>query len=47
MTQRRARSLEFTDAPVLTLLAAVPPALVSLVASCDPAAAGDLIHGNP
>ena len=47
MTQRRARSPEFTDAPVLTLVAAVPPALVSLVASCDPAAAGDFIHGNP
>jgi hypothetical protein len=25
----------------------VPPALVSLVENCDPAAAGDLIHGNP
>jgi len=44
MSQLFTRYPMLTDSRVLTLVAAVALALVSLVASGDPAAAGSIIH---
>ena len=47
MSQLFARYPVLTDSRVLSLVAAVALALVTLVASGDPAAAGLVIHGRP